>query len=77
MFGLKTLLAIINHVEQLHMGGKKIALRGGWVTRKPIFPTPPPPSLAAVTGGGGSGRGRPTCRAGRGGGGQPNIYGSK
>ena len=24
-------------------GGEKIALRGGGVTRKPIFPTPPPP----------------------------------
>ena len=31
-------------------GGKKIALRGGGWTRRPIFPTPP--SLAAVTGGG-------------------------
>ena len=50
-----------------HKGGKKIALRGGGVTRKPIFPTPPP-SLATVKAGGGSGRGCPTCRAGGGGG---------
>ena len=60
-------------------GGKKIALRGGGgVTQKPIFPTPPPPSLAAVTGGGGFRAGAPDlpCR-GEGGGGQPNIYGSK
>ena len=40
------------------------------------FPNPPP-SLAAMTGGRGSGRGCPTCRAAGGGGGQPNIYGSK
>ena len=57
------------------LGGKNIALRGGGVTRRPIFPTPRPPSLAAVTGGGIQGGGaRP---AGPGGGGQPNIYGSK
>ena len=45
------------------LGGKKIALRGGGGTRKPIFPTPPP-SLAAVMGGGGSGQGAPDlpCR---------------
>ena len=49
---------------------------GGGVTRRPIFPTPPPPpSLAAVTGGGVQGGGvRPAVP---GGGGQPNIYGSK
>ena len=58
-----------------HQGGKKIALRGVGVTRKPIFPTPAPPSLAAVTGGGVQGGGaRPAVP---GGGGQPNIYGSK
>ena len=61
------------------LGGKKIALRGGGGggTRKPIFPTPPSSLLGRRDGrgGGGSGRGRPTCRAG--GGGQPNIYGSK
>ena len=47
---------------------------GGGVTRKPIFPTQP--LLGRRDGRGGSGRGCPTCRAG-GGGGQPNIYGSK
>ena len=40
-----------------NQGGKKIALRGGGVTRKPIFPTPAPPSLAAVPGGGVQGGG--------------------
>ena len=49
---------------------------GGGVTQKPSFPTPAPPSLAAVTGGGVQGRGaRPAVPGG--GGGQPNIYGSK
>ena len=64
------------HCPALHcaaLGGKNIALRGGGggVTRRPVFATPPPPSLAAVTGGGRSGRGRPTCRAGGGGGVNP------
>ena len=62
--------------QQLYWAGRKLLCGGGGVTRKPIFPTPPPLSLAAVTGGGGSGQGCPTCQAG-GGGGQPNIYGSK
>ena len=52
---------------QSTQGGKKIALWGGGVTRKPIFPTPPPPSLAAVTGGGVQGRGaRPAVPGGGG-----------
>ena len=57
-------------------GGKKIALQGGGVTRGPIFSTPRPPFLAAMTGGGVQGGGaRPAVPGG--GGGQPNIYGSK
>ena len=57
-------------------GRKLFCAGGGGVTRKPIFPTPPPSLLGRRDGRGGSGRGCPTCRAG-GGGGQPNIYGSK
>ena len=54
-------------------GGKKIALRGG--DTEAHFPNPPP-SLAAVTGWGVQGGGaRPAVPGG--GGGQPNIYGSK
>ena len=41
------------------------------MTRKPIFPTPPPSLLGRCDGRGGSGRGRPTCRAGGGGGVNP------
>ena len=59
-FNCYSLLPIFNHFYPFSI--HHIALRGGGLTRKPIFPTPPPPSLAAVTGGGGSGRGRPTCR---------------
>ena len=54
------------------LGGKKIALRGG----KDTEAQPPPPSLAAVTVGGGFRAGVPDLPC-RGGGGQPNIYGSK
>ena len=49
---------------------------GGGVTRRPIFPTPRPPSLAAVTGGGFR-AGVPDLPCPGGGGGGPNIYGSK
>ena len=58
-------------------GGKKIALRGGGMARKPICPTPPSPSLVAVTGGG-FGLALPylPCPGG-GGGSDPNIHGSK
>ena len=49
------------------IGREENCSAGGWVTRRPIFPTPRPPSLAAVTGGGVQGGGaRP---AGPGGGG--------
>ena len=49
---------------------------GGGGDTEAHFPNPPPPSLAAVTGGGVRGGGaRPAVP--RGGGGQPNVYGSK
>ena len=49
------------------LGGKKIALRGGGGTRKPIFPTPPPSLLGRRDGGrGGFRAGAPDlpCRGG-------------
>ena len=47
-------------------GGKKIALRGGGVTRKPIFPTPPPSLLGRRDGRGEFRAGVPDlpCRGG-------------
>ena len=49
---------------------------GGGGDTEAHFPNPPPSLLGRRDGRGGSGQGCPTCRAG-GGGGQPNIYGSK
>ena len=56
--------------------GRKLLCGGGGGDTEAHFPTPPPSLLGRRDGrGGGSGRGCPTCRSG--GGGQPNIYGSK
>ena len=62
-----------NQMAHLILWGK-IALGGGGVTRKPIFPTPRPPSLAAVTGGGVQGRGARPAVPGGGGGSTQHLW---
>ena len=57
-------------------GGKKIPLRGGDGTEAHL-PNPPPPPPWSPCREGGLGWGCPTCRAGGGGGSDPNIHGSK
>ena len=57
-------------VSNLQLGGKKIALGGGGGHGGP-FSQPPPSLLGRRDGRGVSGRGRPTCRAGGGGGVNP------
>ena len=62
------------HTGNARAGRKLFCGGGGGGDTEAHFPNPPPRLLGRRDGRGGSGRGCPTCRAGGGGGGQPNIW---